>query len=114
MIRGVRAYDLTTHVNPPVRADPGVPLGGDAARTPDRNWPGSSIGGRAFFTDDKSVQPSHHPFAGTADCGSGGRWFESTQLYQRNQEIRGCSRQPSALTASYGKQSVSGYRISTP
>ena len=56
MIRGVRAYDLTAHVNPPVRADPGVPLGGDAGSHAERSWPGSSTSGKAFSTDDKSVQ----------------------------------------------------------
>jgi hypothetical protein len=68
MIRGVRAYDLTAHVNPPVRADPGVPLGGDAARTPDRSWPGSSISGRlatthslALLTVDQEVGGSSPP-----------------------------------------------------
>ena len=55
MIRGVRAYDLTTHVNPPVRSDPGLPLGGDAARTPDHSWFDKRES--AFFTDNKSVQP---------------------------------------------------------
>jgi hypothetical protein len=24
----------------------------------------------------------------SADCGSGGRWFESTQLYQQNQHVK--------------------------
>ena len=36
MIRGVRAYDLTADLNPPVRSGPGL-LGGDAAHTPDRS-----------------------------------------------------------------------------
>jgi hypothetical protein len=40
MIRGVRAYDLTADLNPPVRSDPGLPLGGDAAHTPDRDIAG--------------------------------------------------------------------------
>jgi len=89
MIRGVRAYDLTAHVNPPVRADPGVPLGGDAgsharaqlARQFDKRE--SILHGRQIG----SILPSHLPFAGTADCGSGGRWFEPTQLYQQSAHL---------------------------
>jgi hypothetical protein len=42
-------------------------------------------------------------------CGSGGRWFESTQLYQQDQELRSRGKQPSEFDSSYGKQSVSGY-----
>jgi hypothetical protein len=55
MIRGVRAYDLTAHVNPPVRADPGVPLGGDAGSHA-RPQLARQFDTREFSTHDKSVQ----------------------------------------------------------
>jgi hypothetical protein len=56
MIRGVRAYDLTAHVNPPVRADPGVPLGGDAGSHARAQLARQFDKRKVFSTDDKSVQ----------------------------------------------------------